>query len=134
MIIVTLDISSSRCGSWLRFSDAHPLHGLSGRWKRHLVQHTEKELQEAAPEEAAELALELEKYWRQHVRCVSAMLPERHEGGVVGCWRDEKLCGGFEWVWWAQETMLVTIPSGARPGDELTITTNTGQDGPAFMM
>ena len=26
------------------------------------------------------------------------------------------------------ETMLVTIPEGARPGDDLTITTSTGQD------
>ena len=49
------------------------------------MEHTEKELSEDPDD--SDLASELEKYWQQHVSCVSSMLPERQLGGVVGCWR-----------------------------------------------
>lgn len=65
------------------FAAAHPLHGLSGRWKKHLAYHTEKELNEAEPDEVSELTEDLSKYWSQHWRCLAALLPERGEGGVV---------------------------------------------------
>jgi len=62
------------------FATAHPLHGLSGRWKKHLAYHTEKELRDAEAEEVSELSEDLSKYWSQHWRCLAALLPQRHEG------------------------------------------------------
>lgn len=57
------------------FAEAHPDHWLTGRWKRHLALHTEREAREAEePEEAQELRSEAEKQRAHAQRCVDAAL------------------------------------------------------------
>ncbi|CAJ1445991.1 unnamed protein product [Effrenium voratum] len=97
------------------FSTAHPLHGLSGRWKLHLVSHTEQELAADEDEDLSEL---LTQYRAEHQRCLEAILGLDSVRDRASQKRHDD----------SQETMIVTIPEGSRPGDELTITTGDGQE------
>ncbi|CAE7655209.1 ASPM [Symbiodinium microadriaticum] len=117
------------------FANAHPCHGLSGRWKRHLAMHTEREAAEAETAEEAEELYELvDQYWADYRRCLEVMLPERHEGGLLdGRPADarrkqrekvERADAGAPPV----DTMIVTIPEGSQPGDELSFTAPSGQE------
>jgi len=53
------------------FAQAHPLHGLSGIWKRYISRHTLSEIDEAgSAEEAADLRKEAALHWAAWQRCV----------------------------------------------------------------
>eukprot|EP00439_Symbiodinium_sp_Y106_P022523 s3867_g2.t2 len=118
------------------FANAHPCHGLSGRWKQHLAMHTEREAAEAeTPEEAEELYELVDQYFADYRRCLEAMLPERQEGGLLDgraaadARRKEREKGARCFVSAPPvDTMIVTIPEGSQPGDELSFTAPSGQE------
>eukprot|EP00933_Yihiella_yeosuensis_P070888 TRINITY_DN79052_c0_g1_i1.p1 TRINITY_DN79052_c0_g1~~TRINITY_DN79052_c0_g1_i1.p1 ORF type:complete len:400 (-),score=81.40 TRINITY_DN79052_c0_g1_i1:369-1568(-) len=67
------------------FADAHPKHGLSGRWRFNLSYYLEKEAKEAEdPAEVDELKAQVVEHRQFYQQCLENLLPERRKGGLLG--------------------------------------------------